>query len=260
MGSLFGYSGWPENGSYGASKAAVINLAETLKLELEWTGVDLTLINPGFVDTSLNAAYPREKKHYLMSPRKAAKRILDRLGRRPYEIAFPGRVAFFHFDPPSGTHTTVIDLQSKQIVARASIGGSPNAADYSEQAGAGLVLESGMILKGRRHEEELFVINVARGLIVDEPALVSALKEERIAGAALDVFEVEPLPANHPLWTMPNVVITPHTAPASPWHIRRGTELFLENLRRFRAGQELLNIVDPADVGVAEAARRWDAS
>ena len=95
MGSLFGYSGWPENGSYGASKAAVINLAESLKLELEGTGVDLTLISPGFVDTPLNAAYAREKKHYLMTPSKAVRRILARLGDKPYEIAFPGRVAFF---------------------------------------------------------------------------------------------------------------------------------------------------------------------
>jgi phosphoglycerate dehydrogenase-like enzyme len=106
----------------------------------------------------------------------------------------------------------------------------------------------------------IYLINVARGPIVDERALLSALEDGRIAGAALDVFEVEPLPADHPLWTLPNVVITPHTAPASPWHIRRGTELFLENLRRFSGGQELLNLVDPEDVGVAEAARRWDAT
>lgn len=94
MGSLFGYSGWPGNGAYGASKAAVINLAESLKLELEGTGVDLTLINPGFVDTPLNAAYDR-KKHYVIKPDKAARRILDKLGDRPYEIAFPGRVEVF---------------------------------------------------------------------------------------------------------------------------------------------------------------------
>ena len=74
-----------------------------------------------------------------------------------------GRVAFFHFDPPNGTHTTVLDLQSRQIVAKTSLRGSPNVADYSEQAGAGLVLESGMILKGRQYEEELHVINVASG-------------------------------------------------------------------------------------------------
>ena len=57
MGSLFGYAGWPETGSYGASKAAVINIAESLKLELEGEGIAVTIINPGFVDTPLNASY-----------------------------------------------------------------------------------------------------------------------------------------------------------------------------------------------------------
>jgi short-subunit dehydrogenase len=95
MGSLFGYAGWPENGSYGASKAAVINLAESLKLELEGTGVDVTIINPGFVDTPLNAAYDRKKKLYVMSRERCARKILEKLGGRPYEIAFPPQVAGF---------------------------------------------------------------------------------------------------------------------------------------------------------------------
>ncbi len=89
MGSLFGYAGWPGNGSYGASKAAVINLAESLKLELEGTGVDLTLINPGFVDTPLNASYDPKKKLYVMSKERCARKILEKLPRKPYEIAFP---------------------------------------------------------------------------------------------------------------------------------------------------------------------------
>jgi len=95
MGSLFGYAGWPENGSYGASKAAVINLAESLKLELEGTGVDVTIINPGFVDTPLNAAYDPKKKLYAMSKERCARKILERLSGRPYEIAFPPQVAGF---------------------------------------------------------------------------------------------------------------------------------------------------------------------
>jgi NADP-dependent 3-hydroxy acid dehydrogenase YdfG len=95
MGSLFGYAGWPGNGSYGASKAAVINLAESLKLELEGTGVDLTLISPGFVDTPLNAAYDPKKKLYVMSKERCARKILERLGKRPYEIAFPPQVEVF---------------------------------------------------------------------------------------------------------------------------------------------------------------------
>jgi len=95
MGSLFGYAGWPGNGSYGASKAAVINLAESLKLELEGTGVALTIINPGFVDTPLNASYDPKKKLYVMSKERCARKILERLGRKPYEIAFPPQVELF---------------------------------------------------------------------------------------------------------------------------------------------------------------------
>ncbi len=95
MGSLFGYAGWPGNGSYGASKAAVINLAESLKLELEGTGVDVTIINPGFVDTPLNASYDAKKKLYVMSKERCARKILEKLGGRPYEIAFPPQVEGF---------------------------------------------------------------------------------------------------------------------------------------------------------------------
>ena len=108
-----------------------------------------------------------------------------------------------------------------------------------------------------RMKPSAYLINVARGAIVDEPALLTALREQRIAGAALDVFEQEPLPPEHELWSLANVVITPHTAPASPLHIQRGTELFLENLRRYAAGEPLLNVVDPADVGIAQSVRSW---
>ncbi len=95
MGSLFGYAGWPGNGSYGASKAAVINLAESLKLELKGTGVDVTIINPGFVDTPLNAAYDPKKKLFVMKTERCARKILEKLPKRPYEIAFPPQVEGF---------------------------------------------------------------------------------------------------------------------------------------------------------------------
>ena len=95
MGSLFGYAGWPENGSYGASKAAVINLAESLKLELEGEGIAVTIINPGFVDTPLNASYDAKKKLYVMSKERCARKILEKLPKKPYEIAFPPQVSIF---------------------------------------------------------------------------------------------------------------------------------------------------------------------
>jgi phosphoglycerate dehydrogenase-like enzyme len=89
------------------------------------------------------------------------------------------------------------------------------------------------------------LINISRGGLVDEPALVRALQEGRIGGAALDVFAEEPLPPASPLWALPNVLITPHLAGANPHYNRRATELFCDNLRRYLAGAPLLNRVDP---------------
>jgi phosphoglycerate dehydrogenase-like enzyme len=90
------------------------------------------------------------------------------------------------------------------------------------------------------------LINVGRGAIVDEAALIEALRARRIAGAGLDVFEREPLPADSPLWHMDNVIITPHVSGASPAYFDRAIPLFCDNLRRFLAGRPLVNIVDPA--------------
>lgn len=94
MGSLFGYTGLPESGSYGASKAYMINLAESLELDLAPKGVAVTLISPGFVDTALNANYDRPK-YFIMKPTKAARRIVEGLEKAGFEVAFPGRVAIF---------------------------------------------------------------------------------------------------------------------------------------------------------------------
>jgi phosphoglycerate dehydrogenase-like enzyme len=88
------------------------------------------------------------------------------------------------------------------------------------------------------------LVNVSRGKLVDERALIEALAERRIGGAALDVFEDEPLDPGSPLWTMPHVLITPHIAGFLPDHWGAATDLFAENLRRFDAGEALLNVVD----------------
>jgi phosphoglycerate dehydrogenase-like enzyme len=88
------------------------------------------------------------------------------------------------------------------------------------------------------------LINIARGAIVDELALVRALREGWIAGAALDVFEEEPLPQESPLWKMDNVIISPHVAGFTPHYDDRATALFAENLRRYVSGEPLLNRVD----------------
>lgn len=91
---------------------------------------------------------------------------------------------------------------------------------------------------------DALLINVSRGKLVDEAALIDALQRGRIGGAALDVFEHEPLAAESPLWSLPNVLITPHTSGFRPDHWDAATNLFAENLRRFESGKPLLNIVD----------------
>ncbi len=89
-----------------------------------------------------------------------------------------------------------------------------------------------------------YFINVSRGWLVDSPALVSALKESRIAGAALDATESEPLPPDHPLWTAVNIIITSHSSAVSAGSTQRTMDLFCENVRRYVNGLPLLNVVD----------------
>ncbi|XAH23465.1 D-2-hydroxyacid dehydrogenase [Xylophilus sp. GW821-FHT01B05] len=86
------------------------------------------------------------------------------------------------------------------------------------------------------------LVNVARGEVVDEPALIDALRGGRLAGAFLDVFAHEPLPADSPLWHLPNVIATPHSAGFSDGNAARVEALFLSNLARWQAGQPLQNL------------------
>ena len=87
-------------------------------------------------------------------------------------------------------------------------------------------------------------INIGRGALVDEIALVEALQQQQIAGAALDVFETEPLPPNSPLWHFENVIVSPHMSGDYDGHHATVAQVFLDNLHRFRHGEPLLNRVD----------------
>jgi phosphoglycerate dehydrogenase-like enzyme len=98
----------------------------------------------------------------------------------------------------------------------------------------------------RQMKKTAYLINIGRGVIVDLADLTAALQAGEIAGAGLDVFEIEPLPADHPLWGMENVIITPHCAAASPRVPERHLETLLDNVHRFATGQPLRNIVDKA--------------
>ena len=105
--------------------------------------------------------------------------------------------------------------------------------------------------KGMIGEKELkamkksaYIINVSRGSILQEQALIKALQEGWIAGAGLDVFEEEPLPECSPLWDMKNVIITGHYAGRNPYYLDRLITIFVENLRLYQAGKPLINVVD----------------
>ncbi len=88
------------------------------------------------------------------------------------------------------------------------------------------------------------LVNVGRGPVVDEAALVRALSEGRIRGAALDVFEIEPLPAGHPFYGLENVLVSPHCADNTPGWREAAMRAFLRNLDRFRQGERLESVVD----------------
>lgn len=92
------------------------------------------------------------------------------------------------------------------------------------------------------------LINMGRGGLIDEPALVAALRKGRLGGAGLDVFETEPLPQDSPLWSLPNTLITPHFTAPLPDRSERSLRIILENLQRFRSGEPMLNRISREDV------------
>jgi len=118
--------------------------------------------------------------------------------------------------------------------------------DFVLLATPGTPQTRGMI--GQREIElmkaDAIVINVGRGSLVHEAALVEALQQKRIRGAALDVFEVEPLPSGHAFYGMENVLLSPHAADHTPGYLGLGMESFIRNLQRFQNGEPLANVVD----------------
>jgi phosphoglycerate dehydrogenase-like enzyme len=91
-----------------------------------------------------------------------------------------------------------------------------------------------------------YLYNTSRGAVIDEAALIEALRAGKLAGAGLDVFEQEPLPESSPLWDRKDVILTPHVAGLTPHYFERDAALFAENLDRFLSGQPLRNVFDPA--------------
>ncbi len=101
-------------------------------------------------------------------------------------------------------------------------------------------------------KQSAFLINIARGGVVDEVALIDSIQTGAIAGAGLDVFCEEPLPADSPLWALPNVLITPHTSPREPDREQRAVDLICENVKRYRNDQPLINEMTRDDLYTPE--------
>lgn len=99
-----------------------------------------------------------------------------------------------------------------------------------------------------RMRDTAFIINMARGAVIDEAALLEALQSNQIAGAGLDVFETEPLPAHSPLWDEQNVVITSHQTPVLSDRMQRVVDTLVENIRRYQQGSALLNALSRSDM------------
>lgn len=97
-------------------------------------------------------------------------------------------------------------------------------------------------------KSDAYIVNMARGQLIDQDALIEALREGQIAGAGLDVTDPEPLPEDSPLWDMPNVMVTPHMTPVLPDRTQRSISVILENRNRYLRGEPLLNAITPRDV------------
>jgi len=106
-----------------------------------------------------------------------------------------------------------------------------------------------------RMKPNAILVNLSRGGVVDEAALAEALYARRIRGAGLDVFDIEPLPADNPLWDAPNTMISPHFSASVHDRLQRTLAIIEENFRRYRAGEAMLNAMTPEDVFTKDAAR-----
>ena len=148
--------------------------------------------------------------------------------------------------PPA--HEAADDIDVEMITGDDALGRLLEMSDFVVLAVPATPATRGMIGAGEigRLRAGAVLINVARGSVIDEAALIDALRAGRLRGAGLDVFATEPLPAGSPLWTLPNVLITPHVSATSTRFWERESGLILDNLQRYLAGRDLINVVDTA--------------
>jgi phosphoglycerate dehydrogenase-like enzyme len=182
----------------------------------------------------------------------------ESLFRQPVTVVGAGGIAtvLLRLLEPFGTPVTVVRRQAEPVPGAARTLTNARLAEALAGARAVVILAAltpqtqGLI--GRAElavmEHDAWLVNVARGGVVDTEALTTALQQGQIGGAALDVTDPEPLPAGHPLWDLPNCLITPHTADTEEMTRPLLADRIADNVRRLAAGQDLIGLLDP-DLG-----------
>ena len=194
--------------------------------------------------------WPRSANWYKLGGRELDNQTLGviglgSIGRR---VARLGKAFGMHVLGTSRTvHSDEADLDVDQIYPLERLHDMLHRCDYVVLA-VPLTAQTERLIgeaELRAMQPHTYLVNVARGQIIDEKVLIRALKEGWIAGAGLDVVEEEPLPPESPLFSMPNVILTPHISGVSVRYDKRLTELFADNLQRYRSNMSLRNLYDP---------------
>ncbi len=194
--------------------------------------------------------WPRSGAEYHLKEKELADRTLGivgmgHIGRRIAQVAhaFGMRVLATRLSARAGEH----DPDAEQVFAFDQLHDLLSQSDYVvlsvplTEKTAKMIGEAEL----RAMKPDAYLVNIARGGVIDEPALIRALREGWIGGAGLDVASQEPLPADSPLYDAPHLILTPHISGANERYAERLAALFADNLRRYRAGQPLRNLYDP---------------
>jgi phosphoglycerate dehydrogenase-like enzyme len=194
--------------------------------------------------------WPRSGAEYHLKEKELAGRTLGivgmgNIGRRIAQVAhaFGMRVLATRLSARTGEQ----DVDAEQVFGFEQLHDLLGQSDYVVVAVPLTDKTEKLIGEAELHamKPDAYLVNIARGRVIDEVALIRALREGWIGGAGLDVAAQEPLPAESELYDAPNVILTPHISGASERYAERLAELFADNLRRYRSGQPLRNLYDP---------------
>jgi phosphoglycerate dehydrogenase-like enzyme len=264
---------WTDLGATDALRAALATRPKISWVQLPAAGVEQAFA-AGVVDhqrrwTSAKGAYAEPVAEHALALILAGLRQLkirarartwgepagETLFRQPVTVVGAGGIAavLMRLLEPFGTPVTIVRRQAEPVPGAARTLGTDRLTEALAGARA-VVITVALTPQTRRMigpaelaamEPDAWLVNVARGGVVDTVALTSALQEGEIGGAALDVTDPEPLPAGHPLWDLPNCLITPHTADTEEMTQPLLADRIAENVRRLAAGLELLGLLDP---------------